>query len=286
MSSAVPVVETVEELRAFVRGRRAACERIGLVPTMGALHAGHLSLVEEARRHAERVIATIFVNPTQFGPNEDFLRYPRARDSDCAKLASVSTDLVFAPTVEEMYPPGFATTVTLEGCARTELEDRFRPTHFAGVATVVAKLLNQAHADVAVFGEKDYQQLLVIRHMARDLDIPTRILAGPTLREHDGLAMSSRNVYLTEDDRARAPALYAALSNAARRIAEGAVIGQVMGDAREAIVGAGFDIDYVEARHAETLTRIARRHEGPIRILAAARLGSTRLIDNVAVEGA
>jgi pantoate--beta-alanine ligase len=283
MSSAVPVVETVEELRAFVRGRRAAGELIGLVPTMGALHAGHLSLVEEARRHAERVIATIFVNPTQFGPNEAFLRYPRARDSDCAKLASVSTDLVFAPTVEEMYPPGFATTVTLEGCARTELEDRFRPTHFAGVATVVAKLLNQAHADVAVFGEKDYQQLLVIRHMARDLDIPTRILAGATLREHDGLAMSSRNVYLTEDDRARAPARYAALSNAARRIAEGAVIGQVMGDAREAIVGAGFDIDYVEARHADTLARVARRHEGPIRILAAARLGATRLIDNVAV---
>jgi pantoate--beta-alanine ligase len=173
--------------------------------------------------------------------------------------------------------------VTLDGCARTELEDRFRPTHFAGVATVVAKLLNQAHADVAVFGEKDYQQLLVIRHMARDLDIPTRILAGATLREDDGLAMSSRNVYLTEEDRARAPALYAALSNAARRIAEGAVIGQVMGDAREAIVGAGFDIDYVEARHADTLARVARRHEGPIRILAAARLGATRLIDNVAV---
>jgi pantoate--beta-alanine ligase len=283
MSSAVPVVETVEALRAFVRERRAAGERVGLVPTMGALHAGHLSLVEAARHSAERVIATIFVNPTQFGPNEDFLRYPRTLEADCEKLATVSADLVFAPAVEEMYPPGFATTVTLEGCARAELEDHFRPTHFAGVATVVAKLLNQAQADVAIFGEKDYQQLLVIRHMARDLDIPTRILAGPTLRDPDGLAMSSRNVYLSEAERARAPALYKALSEAARRIFEGEAIGHVMGEAREAIVGAGFDIDYVEARHAETLARVARRHEGPIRILAAARLGATRLIDNVAV---
>lgn len=283
MSFDVPVVSTVAELRAFVRARRLAGERIGLVPTMGALHAGHLSLVAEARRHAERVIATIFVNPTQFAPNEDFSRYPRTLAADCEKLATVATDLVFAPTVEEMYPPGFATTVTLEGCARTELEDRFRPTHFLGVATVVAKLLNQAQADVAVFGEKDYQQLLVIRHMARDLDMPTLILAGPTLREADGLAMSSRNVYLSEDDRARAPALYGVLTQAANRIAEGEVIGHVMAEAREAIVGAGFDIDYVEARHADTLARVARRHEGPIRILAAARLGATRLIDNVGV---
>jgi len=285
MSFEVPVVSTVEDLRSYVRARRAEGERIGLVPTMGALHAGHLSLVEEARRHAGRVIVTIFVNPTQFGPNEDFLRYPRTLAPDCEKLATVSADLVFAPTVEAMYPKGFATTVTLEGPAKAELEDRFRPTHFAGVATVVAKLLNQAQADVAVFGEKDYQQLLVIHHMARDLDIATGILAGPTLRDPDGLAMSSRNVYLPADDRARAPALYRALSEAAKRIAEGEVIGHVMAEARETIVGAGFDIDYVEARHAETLARIARRHEGPIRLLAAARLGATRLIDNVAVPG-
>jgi pantoate--beta-alanine ligase len=285
MSSTIPVAATVAELRDFVRARRAAGEAVGLVPTMGALHAGHLSLVEEARRHARRVVATIFVNPTQFGPNEDFLRYPRKLGVDCEMLESVAADLVFAPTVGEMYPPGFATTVTLEGCARAELEDRFRPTHFAGVATVVAKLLNQAQADVAVFGEKDYQQLLVIRRMARDLDIPTRILAGRTLREADGLAMSSRNVYLSAADRARAPALHKALSEAARTIAEGEPIGQAMARAREAIVGAGFEIDYVEARHAETLARVARRHEGPIRILAAARLGATRLIDNVAVEG-
>lgn len=283
MSYKVPVVHTIEDMRAFVRARRAAGERIGLVPTMGALHAGHLSLVEEARRHADRVITTIFVNPTQFGPTEDFSRYPRTLAADCEKLASVSADLVFAPAVEEMYPEGFCTTVTLEGPAKADLEDRFRPTHFAGVATVVAKLLNQAQADVAVFGEKDYQQLLVIRHLARDLDIGTRILAGPTLRDPDGLAMSSRNIYLSAEDRARAPRLYRALSEAARRIAEGEVVGHVMGEAHEAIVGAGFDIDYVEARHADTLARVARRLDGPMRILAAARLGATRLIDNVAV---
>jgi pantoate--beta-alanine ligase len=286
MSFQLPVVHTVAGMRALVRDWRAAGDRIGLVPTMGALHAGHLSLVEEARRQADRVIVTIFVNPTQFGPNEDFSRYPRTLPADCEKLTTVAADLVFAPAVEEMYPPGFSTTVSLEGCAKAELEDHFRPTHFAGVATVVAKLLNQAQADAAVFGEKDYQQLLVIRAMARDLDIPTRILGSPTLRDPDGLAMSSRNVYLSAEDRARAPALYRAISDAARRIAEGEVIGHAMAEAREAIVGAGFDIDYVEARHAETLARVARRHEGPIRILAAARIGATRLIDNVAVAAA
>ncbi len=286
MSFQLPVVHTVADMRARVRDWRASGDRIGLVPTMGALHAGHLSLVEEARRHADRVIVTIFVNPMQFGPQEDFSRFPRTLPADCEKLAAVTADLVFAPAVEEMYPPGFCTTVSLEGCARAELEDHFRPSHFAGVATVVAKLLNQAQADVAVFGEKDYQQLLVIKAMARDLDIPTIILGSPTLRDPDGLAMSSRNVYLSAEDRARAPALHSALAEAARRIAEGEVVGHVMGEAREAVVGAGFDIDYVEARHAETLARVARRQDGPIRILAAARLGATRLIDNVPVPAA
>jgi pantoate--beta-alanine ligase len=286
MSVEAPVVHTVEEMRAFVRARRAAGERVGLVPTMGALHDGHLSLVEAARLHAERVIATIFVNPTQFAPGEDFTRYPRTLPVDREKLASVACDLVFAPAVEEMYPQGFCATVTLDGPAKADLEDHFRPTHFAGVATVVTKLLNQAQADVALFGEKDYQQLLVIRALARDLDIPTRILGCPTLREADGLAMSSRNVYLSADDRARAPALHRALSEAAGRIAAGEVIGHVMGEAREAIASAGFDIDYVEARHADTLARVARRHDGPIRLLTAARLGATRLIDNVAVPAA
>jgi pantoate--beta-alanine ligase len=283
MSFEVPVVHTIEEMRAFVRAQRASGERIGLVPTMGALHAGHLSLVEAARRHADRVIATVFVNPTQFGPNEDFARYPRTLAADRRKLESVAADLVFAPAVEEMYPEGFCTTVALDGPAKADLEDRFRPAHFAGVATVVAKLLNQAQADVAVFGEKDYQQLLVIRAMARDLDIPTRILGSATLRDPDGLAMSSRNVYLSAEDRARAPALHRAISVAAKRIAEGTAIRLVMAEAREAVAAAGFEIDYVEARHAETLASVAAPSDGPIRILAAARLGATRLIDNVAV---
>ncbi len=284
MSAEVPVVvATVEELRAYVHARRAAGERIGLVPTMGALHAGHLSLVEAARRLAERVIVTIFVNPTQFGPSEDFARYPRTLQADLEKLSSVGADLVFAPSVEEMYPQGFATTVTLEGPAKADLDDRFRPTHFSGVATVVTKLLNQAQADVAVFGDKDYQQLLVVKRLARDLDIATQIVGAPTLREADGLAMSSRNVYLSGEDRARAPTLHHALSMAARRIAEGEDIGQATRDAREALLAAGFEIDYFEARHAETLAPVARRDDGPIRLLAAAKLGATRLIDNVAV---
>lgn len=286
MSVETPVVHTVEEMRAYVRARRAAGERIALVPTMGALHEGHLSLVEAARPHAERVIATIFVNPAQFAPGEDFSRYPRTLPADREKLASVACDLVFAPAVEEMYPAGFCTSVTLEGPATADLEDHFRPTHFAGVATVVTKLLNQAQADVALFGEKDYQQLLVIRALARDLDMPTRIFGVATQRDADGLALSSRNIYLSAKDRARAPALHRALTEAADRIAAGEVIGHVMGEAREAIASAGFDIDYVEARHAETLARVARRHEGPIRLLAAARLGATRLIDNVAVPTA
>ncbi len=284
MSAAVPLVSTVEDLRAFVRRRRAAGERVGLVPTMGALHTGHLSLVDEARRHAERVVVTIFVNPTQFSAGEDFSKYPRMLAADVEKLGAIKTDLVFAPSVDIMYPPGFATKVMLAGPAQADLEDHFRPTHFAGVATVVTKLLNQAQADVAIFGEKDYQQLLVIKQLARDLDIATRIVAGPTLREMDGLAMSSRNIYLSPQERIRAPTLYRALIDAARRIGLGEPVGHVMADARETIVAEDFDIDYVEARHAQTLARIARRNDGPIRLLAAAKLGATRLIDNVAVE--
>lgn len=284
MSEAVSVVATVEELRAYVRARRAAGDRIGLVPTMGALHAGHLSLVEEARKHAERVIATIFVNPTQFAVNEDFSKYPRALADDLEKLASVKTDLVYAPSVATMYPSGFATTVSLDGPATAELEDRFRPTHFAGVATVVAKLFIQAQADLAVFGEKDYQQLLVIRRMTRDLDMPTEILGAPTLREADGLAMSSRNVYLAADERERAGALFRALSKAAADILAGRDFEAATAEARDALVGAGFNVEYLEARHAATLARVGSLRDGPIRILAAARLGATRLIDNIAAE--
>ena len=283
MNAKTPVVGAVDELRRYVRARRAAGERIGLVPTMGALHAGHLSLVDAARRAADRVVVTIFVNPAQFGPNEDFARYPRTLAAD-VELCSVAADLVFAPPVDEIYPPGFSTKVVLEGPATADLEDRFRPTHFSGVATVVTKLLNQAQADVAVFGEKDYQQLLVIKRLARDLDIATEIVGAPTLREADGLAMSSRNVYLSREDRARSKELHGALSEAARRILSGENIGAATGAARDALTAAGFEVDYLEARHAETLAPVSSLADGPIRLLAAAKLGATRLIDNIAVQ--
>ena len=281
--SEVPVVDTVPALRERLKEFRKKGERIALVPTMGALHDGHVSLVREARHHAERVVATIFVNPAQFGPSEDFAKYPRTLAADLEKLASAKADLCFAPTLEAIYPPGFSTRVEVDGPARADLDDRFRPTHFCGVATVVAKLLNQAQADVAVFGEKDYQQLLVIQRLARDLDIATEILGAPTLREADGLAMSSRNVYLSKTERAAAPALHRALNEAARRIGAGESIEATLAHANAELVGAGFVVDYVEARHARTLARIDGRRDGPIRLLAAARLGATRLIDNLAV---
>jgi pantoate--beta-alanine ligase len=283
MTANVPVAHTIEALRARVAAWRALGERIALVPTMGALHAGHLSLVEAARRRAQRVVVTVFVNPAQFGPSEDFAKYPRTLPSDLERLESVAADLCFAPSVEEIYPQGFATRIEMDGPARADLEDRFRPTHFSGVATVVAKLLNQAAADVAVFGEKDYQQFLVIRRLAQDLDIATQILAAQTLRETDGLAMSSRNVYLSAAERLAAPALFIALQEAARRIDSGDPIEPSLEAARKSVAEAGFAIDYLEARQAETLARVASRREGPIRLLAAAKLGVTRLIDNLAV---
>jgi len=283
MTAEPRLVHGVDALRDAIKQFRAAGARVGLVPTMGALHAGHMSLVEAARRHADRIVVTVFVNPAQFGPSEDFAKYPRTLPEDLAKLAEVGADLCFAPPVEAVYPQGFATRVEVEGPARADLEDRFRPTHFSGVATVVAKLLNQARADIAVFGEKDYQQLLVIRRLARDLDIETQIFGAPTLREADGLAMSSRNVYLSAKERAAAPALYAALSAAARRIGAGDPIEAALEEARTGVTAAGFVVDYIEARHAQTLAKVAPRREGPIRLLAAAKLGATRLIDNVGV---
>jgi pantoate--beta-alanine ligase len=283
VTAAVPLVHTIAVLRERIRGWRASGESVALVPTMGALHAGHLSLVDEARKRAVRVVVTIFVNPTQFGPTEDYAKYPRTLASDLVKLAEAETDLCFAPAADEMYPQGFATTVNVEGPAKADLEDRFRPEHFCGVATIVAKLLNQAQADVAVFGEKDYQQLLVIRRLARDLDIATQILSGPTLREPDGLAMSSRNVYLSARERAVAPTLYRELQICARSIAGGAPIDCAVAAARDAVAAAGFIIDYLEARHAETLARVESAWAEPLRLLVAARIGATRLIDNLAV---
>jgi pantoate--beta-alanine ligase len=278
------IVRTVAELRAQVAAWRRAGERVGFAPTMGALHEGHLSLVRLARQHADRVVVSIFVNPTQFGPNEDFDAYPRSEARDAELLAGVGCDLLFAPAVAEMYPPGFATTVTVAGVSEP-LDGAARPGHFAGVATVVSKLLNQCGPDVAVFGEKDYQQLQVIRRLVRDLDLPVEIVGAPTARAEDGLALSSRNAYLSDAERQVAPALARALFGAGERLRAGAPVSEAEAEAHAALVAAGFGkVDYVEVRGADDLSRLG---PGPItapaRILAAAFLGRTRLIDNVAV---
>ena len=272
----------VATLRRALAGWRRAGERIALVPTMGALHEGHLALVRLARAEAERVVVSIFVNPTQFAPNEDFSAYPRTLDEDLAKLAGLA-DLVFTPAADEMYPPGSATTVSVAGPATVGLEDRFRPTHFAGVATVVAKLLVQALPDVAIFGEKDFQQLKVIARMARDLHLPVSILGGATMREPDGVALSSRNRYLSPAERAVAPRLHHALQEGAAAIRAGAAPAEAAAEAAAALAASGFAVDYVAARDAETLEPVASPAAGPVRLLAAARLGRTRLIDNIAV---
>jgi len=279
----MPIVRTVSDLRATVAGWRRAGDRIALVTTMGALHAGHLALVEEARRRGDRAVATIFVNPLQFGVNEDLDRYPRQEAADAAALASVGCDLLFAPTADEMYPAGFATHISVGGVTEG-LDGAARPGHFDGVATVVAKLLNQAQADIAIFGEKDYQQLLTIQRLARDLDIPTEIVGYPTIREADGLALSSRNAYLSADERARAVELPRALQAAADAIRGGQEVDGALLAATQRLLGAGFGaVDYVELRDAETLAPM-RRLDRPARLLAAARLGHTRLIDNIVVN--
>lgn len=277
------IVRTVSELRARVAAWRRAGDRLALVPTMGALHAGHLALVEEGRRRADRVIATIFVNPKQFGAGEDLDRYPRQEAADAAALDGVGCDLLFAPGVAEMYPDGFATAVSVAGVT-DDLDGAARPGHFDGVATVVAKLLNQAQADVAIFGEKDYQQLLTIRRLARDLDIPTQIVGHPTVREADGLARSSRNAYLSADERTRAVELPRAMQAAADALIAGGDVAATLEAATQRLLSAGFAaVDYVELRDAETLAPIDRL-DRPARLLAAARIGGTRLIDNVAVN--
>lgn len=270
-------------MRAAVAGWHAAGEKVALVPTMGALHAGHIALVKEAQKHARRVITSIFVNPTQFAPHEDFKKYPRTFDNDCALLAEVGGDAVYFPPVEEMYPAGFATRVLLLGPAAMGLEDRFRPTHFEGVATVCAKLFTQSRADCAVFGEKDYQQLKVVTRMAADLDLGIEIIPLPTLREADGLAMSSRNRYLTPEQRAQAPLLHEIMQKLAARLRNRDDLFKAVADAQNEIISAGFELDYLEARHAESLAQVTSLADGPIRILVAARIGATRLIDNIGV---
>lgn len=280
------IVRTVAEMREHVRGWKAAGQRVAVVPTMGALHDGHLSLVRLAQQHAQRVIATVFVNPKQFAPHEDFDAYPRGEAVDAEKLASVGCDLMFAPNAAEMYAPGFSTLVSVSGVSEP-LEGAARPQFFGGVATVVAKLFIQSQADVAVFGEKDYQQLQVVRRMARDLDIPVEIIGAPTARAEDGLALSSRNAYLSGQERAAAVALPTAMKAAAAAVAAGARIDEAEQAAVTALKAAGFgQIDYVEVREAGDLSRLG---PGPIagaagRILVAAWLGKTRLIDNMAVN--
>lgn len=278
------VVRTVAELRKVIRDFHAAGETVGLVPTMGALHDGHIALVREASRRAARVVTTIFVNPTQFSPTEDLAKYPRTEAADLAKLEEAGCDVLFAPAPSEVYPSGFATTVSLEGPATVGLEDRFRPTHFAGVATVVAKLFTQSAADIALFGEKDYQQLCVVTRMARDLDLPIEVIGVPTVRESDGLAMSSRNRYLSPDERAKAPLLHRTLAQIAAALLGGADVRSALSQGRHTIAAAGFALDYLEARHAISLAPVSGLAEGPVRLLVAARLGTTRLIDNIAVE--
>ncbi len=277
------VVRTLPALRNALARWRARSETIALVPTMGALHAGHLALVRLAQRRADRVVVSIFVNPTQFAPHEDLETYPRTFAADVAGLGSLKTDLVWAPGLKTMYPAGFATRVVPEGPALAGLEDAFRPHFFVGVATVVAKLLLQCTPDIAVFGEKDYQQLKVITQLARDLGLPTRILGAPIMRENDGLALSSRNRYLSASEREAAPTLYRVLKDCAKKIKAGEPIDVALGVGRAAITKAGFTLDYLEARHAKTLAPLASAAAGPIRLLGAARIGATRLIDNLAV---
>ena len=283
MATAPKILRTVPSLRRALEPYRKAGVSIALVPTMGALHRGHMALVREARRRAKRVVVSIFVNPTQFAPHEDFASYPRSFATDLRALRAENVDAVWAPAVEAMYPDGFATRLAPEGPAKAGLEDEYRPHFFGGVATVVAKLFTQVSPDFAFFGQKDYQQLRVVTQIAKDLDLPVKVIGVPTVREPDGLALSSRNVYLSSAERAVAPMLYKVLKGCASRIKGGDKIDHVLNVGRIEVDLAGFGLDYLEARHALTLAPVVSLKEGPVRLLIAARLGKTRLIDNVAV---
>jgi pantoate--beta-alanine ligase len=283
MSQAPQIVTTVSELRHRIAVFRQDNARIGLVPTMGALHAGHLSLVHETQKHVDKVVVSIFVNPTQFAPHEDFQRYPRTLEADAEKLgAAGETDLIFAPRPDEMYPQGNASRIEVGGPA-LGLESEVRPHFFSGVATIVAKLLIAALPDVAMFGEKDYQQLLVVRRLAADLGLHVEIMGAPIVRERDGLAMSSRNAYLSAEDRKVAGRLNVVLQQLAAELRSGGAIRRVEENGKQALLEAGFAaVDYVAVRDAETLAPLEKL-ERPARLLAAATVGSTRLIDNMAV---
>jgi pantoate--beta-alanine ligase len=280
MSQSIATVRTVKDLRAQVAKWRQAGEPIALVPTMGALHAGHLSLIAVAKDHAKHVVASIFVNPAQFGPKEDFKRYPRDEAGDVEKLAEAGVELVFIPDTTEIYPAGFATKVSLPSLTE-DLCGAARPNHFDGVATVVTKLLLQCAPDVAMFGEKDYQQLLVIKQLVRDLNIPVQIVAGPIVREPDGLALSSRNGYLSPAERKTAPILYQVLSEAGAALANGVGCDAASSAGRFKLEGKGFRVDYVAIRDPETLAPLSGPIRRPARVMGAVHLGTTRLIDNV-----
>ncbi len=283
MSPSPMIVRTIPALRRALDGLRARKASIALVPTMGALHDGHVSLVRLAKRRARRVIVSIFVNPAQFAPSEDFGSYPRTWKADVAKLTAEGVDLIWNPDVKTMYPDGFATRILTEGPATAGLEDRFRPHFFGGVTTVVGKLFTQCRPDFAIFGEKDFQQLRVVTRMADDLDLGVKVIGSRTVRERDGLAMSSRNVYLSPEQRRAAPVLFRAMKESARRLRAGNDFEAATAGGIELVTGAGFIVDYFEVRHAKTLASVTSVDDGPLRILVAAKIGTTRLIDNMAV---
>lgn len=277
------IVRTVLGMRREVAKWQSDGLKSALIPTMGALHNGHLELVKAGQERADRTIVSIFVNPKQFAANEDLERYPRDEESDVTKLSTVGANLIFIPDTTEMYSTHFATTVTLAGPAKAGLEDKFRPKFFDGVATVVAKLLNQADADFALFGEKDFQQLQVITQLATDLDIPTMIIGVPTIREDDGMAMSSRNRYLSKVERKLATSIFKNLNQAAEKIRGGGNIQSATRAAARSLTTLGFNVDYVTARNAATLAVPEKNNTSDLRILCAAWLGKTRLIDNISV---
>jgi len=275
-------IREVPQLTAALIALRAGGKSLALVPTMGALHAGHMSLIEEARRKADRVVASIFVNPLQFGENEDLDRYPRQEAKDGVMLEEAGCDLLWLPAAADIYPPGFATTISVKGLS-DRWEGEARPGHFDGVATVVAKLLCAIRPDIALFGEKDFQQLAVIRRMAQDLQLGVEVLGVETVRDEDGLALSSRNAYLSADERTRAVELPGALNEAAERILAGTPVAEALQEAKNRLSAAGFSrIDYVALVNAMTLEPLDRP-VGPMRLIAAAVIGTTRLIDNIAV---
>ena len=282
MTAIVPVVRTVSDVRRIVEEWKQDGHRVGIVPTMGALHDGHLSLVQAISAHADRIIVSIFVNPTQFGAGEDLDSYPRTEGADRQKLATTAASLVFAPTAAEMYPKGFETTVRVHGLSDV-FEGAKRPGHFDGVATVVSKLLLQSSADVAIFGEKDYQQLCVIRRFVADLNIPTTILGGALFREKDGLASSSRNAYLSPSDRKTAIQLNVCLQQLVQDVTDGMPPRQAEQKAKDHLIHQGFQaVDYINVVDCDTLD-VLEHHDRPARVLAVARLGGVRLLDNMAI---